>query len=155
MHIELPELNVPTTLKLDREQGFSDEEYVEFYEANPDLRLERTGQGQIVIVPPVGGESDYRSADVTTQIAQWAKGSGKGKAFGSTVQFWLRDGSASSPDAAWVSNERLASLTKEQRRQFLHVIPEFIVEVMSPSDRLSAAKRKMKTWIATVLNWLG
>jgi Uma2 family endonuclease len=72
------------------------------------------------------------------------------------VQFLLPDGSGLSPDAAWVSNEAWAALTRKQRRQFPPVCPEFVVEVMSASDRLRAAKAKMERWIANgvQLGWL-
>jgi Uma2 family endonuclease len=156
MQIALPELNAPATLILDRENGLSDEKYLAFCEANPDLRLERTAQGEIVIVPPAGAESDYRCLDTGSQLKQWAKKDGRGKAFGSSTEFLLPNGAALSPDAAWVSNKRLAARTKDERRQFLRLAPEFVVEVMSPSDRLAAAQRKMKEWLANgvELAWL-
>jgi Uma2 family endonuclease len=156
MQIALPELTVPATLILDRERGLSDEDYLAFCGANPDLWLERTARGEIVIVPPAGGDSDYRCADTIRQLGNWARKSRRGKAFGSSTEFLLPNGAALSPDAAWVSNERLMALTKEQRRQFLRLVPEFVVEVMSPSDRLAAAQRKMDDWIANgvELAWL-
>jgi Uma2 family endonuclease len=69
---------------------------------------------------------------------------------------FLPTGAAYSPDAAWVSNERLAQLTKEQKRKFLRLCPEFVVEVMSPSDRLKTAQAKMDDWMANgvQLTWL-
>jgi Uma2 family endonuclease len=156
MQVALPELHAPVTLILDREQRLSDEEYLAFCEANPDLRLERTSRGEIIIVPPAGGESDYRCVEVAGQIREWSRNSRRGKAFGSSVEFILPDGAAFSPDAAWVSNERLASLSKAERKQFLRVVPEFIVKVMSPSDRLGTAREKMLEWIANGvdLGWL-
>src|SRR5271165_5350242 len=156
MQIALPELNAPATLILDIENGLSDEKYLRICRANPDLWLERTAQGEIVISPPVGGDSDYRCLDTGSQLLQWARKDGRGKAFGSSVQFWLPNGAALSPDAAWVSNERLGPLTKKQRGEFLRLAPEFVVEVMSPSDRLAAAQRKMKEWLANgvELAWL-
>jgi Uma2 family endonuclease len=68
----------------------------------------------------------------------------------------LPDGSARSPDAAWVSNKSLRRLTWQQRKQFPRLCPEFVVEVMSPSDRLKPAKAKMEFWIANgaQLGWL-
>jgi Uma2 family endonuclease len=156
MQIALPELKAPATLILDHEKGLSDEKYLRICKANPDLRLERTAQGEIVIVPPAGGESDYRCADTIGQLRNWARKDGRGKALGSSVQFWLPNGAALSPDAAWVSNARLATLTKKQRGEFLRLTPEFVVEVMSPSDRLAAAQRKMKEWLdnGVELAWL-
>ena len=134
----------------------SDDEYYAFCMANPDVRFERTSQGEIIIVPPAGGESDYQSADLVIQLGAWAKRDRRGKTFGSSAEFILPTTAALSPDAAWVSNARLSTLSKEQRRKFLAVCPEFIVEVMSPSDRLKPAMEKMQEWMraGVELAWL-
>jgi Uma2 family endonuclease len=156
MQLALPDLDAPARLTLDRRNRLSDDDYFAFCMANPDLQIERTAQGEIVIVPPAGYESDYRNTDATSQLKVWSKRDGRGRASGCSVQFFLPDGSAMSPDAAWLSNERFAGLTNKQRRQFPPVVPEFIVEVMSPSDRLRAAQRKMRNWIdnGVELAWL-
>jgi Uma2 family endonuclease len=126
----------------------SDKAYLEFCEADPDLRTERTAEGEIVIVPPAGYESDYRNTDVVAQLVVWAKKEGRGKASGPTAQFFLPDGSALSADAAWVSFESLNRTSPEERRRFPHLCPEFVIEILSPSDRLNQAKAKMEQWIA-------
>ena len=156
MQIALPELNAPATLILDREDRLTDDEYFAFCVANPDLNVERTAEGDIVIVPPAGGESDVRNVSVILALGNWARMDGRGKAFGSSVQFLLPDGSGLSPDAAWVSKDRLSRLSKQEKRQFPHMVPEFVVEVMSPSDRLKAAQKKMRLWTANgvELGWL-
>ena len=156
MHIALPELHEPVTLILDSEHGISDQDYFAFCEANPDLRLERTSRGEIVIVPPAGGESDFECLEIAAEVRAWAMKMRRGAVFGTSAAFLLPDGSALSPDVAWVSKERLAQLSRAQRRQFLRVIPEFIVEVMSPSDRLADARQKMQNWMANgvELGWL-
>jgi len=156
-HVALPALVAPAKLILDPDRPLSDKAYADFCAANPDLRLERNAQGEIIIVPPPGGESSYRSLTVAAQLERWSRRNGRGRAFDSSVQFILPSGAFRSPDAAWVSNERLARLTKQQRRQFPKLVPEFVVEVMSPSDRLSAAQRKMQEeWIGNGvdLGWL-
>lgn len=156
MQIALPDLNTPATLILDREHRLTDEAYFAFCAANPELNTERTREGEIVIVPPAGGESDFRTLKAGATLHEWAKKDGRGKPFGSSVQFLLPDGSGMSPDAAWVSNERLASLSKDERRQFLRLVPEFVIEMLSPSDRLVAAQKKMGLWAANgvELAWL-
>jgi Uma2 family endonuclease len=156
MQIALPDLNTPATLILDREHRLTDEEYFAFCVANPDLNVERTREGEIVIVPPHGGESDFRTLEAGGILREWAKRDGRGKPFGSSAQFLLPDGSGLSPDAAWISNERLATLSKGERRQFLRLIPEFVIEVMSPSDCIAAAQKKMRLWAANgvELGWL-
>jgi Uma2 family endonuclease len=142
-----------------RRQGrekFSDEEYWSFCEANRDLHIERTAEGEIVVAPPAGGESDYRNTKAVSQLDVWAEADGRGTAFGPSVQFFLPDGSGLSPDASWVSNESLIRLTKQQRKKFLRLTPEFVVEVLSPTDSLKEAKKKMGLWMANgvELGWL-
>lgn len=153
--VELPE-HETVKLVFDSEYKLSEEDYLKFCRANPSLRCERTAEGEIVIVPPVGGEGAYRSGKAFGQLDRWAEQDGRGRAFDSSVEFLLPDGSALSPDASWVSNESLARLTREQRREFLRLSPEFLIEVMSPSDRLKAAKAKMERWIrnGVELGWL-
>lgn len=103
-----------------------------------------------------GGESDYRCLEIGSQIKAWTKRARTGNAFGSGTEFLLPDGAALSPDSAWVSNERLSELSGLERKQFLRLVPEFVVEVLSPGNRLSAAKKKMQCWIANgmELGWL-
>ncbi len=156
MQVVLPEQALPAKLILNPELRMSDDEYFDFCMANPDVRFERTAQGEIIIVPPAGGESDYQNADVIMQLGVWARRDRRGKAFGATTEFLLPTGAALSPDAAWVSNGQLSGLSKQQRRKFLPVSPEFVVEVMSPSDRLKPAIEKMHEWMrgGVELTWL-
>jgi Uma2 family endonuclease len=153
--VELPE-HETVRLVFDSERKLTEEQYLAFCRANPGLRVERTAEGEIVIMPPAGGEGSYRSGKAYGQLDRWAETDGRGASFDSSVEFILPDGSALSPDASWVSNESLARLSRKQRREFLRLCPEFIVEVMSPSDRLKAAKEKMESWIVNgvQLGWL-
>ena len=108
-------------------------------------------------MPPPGGESSFRESNVARQLGNWAERDGRGQAFGPGLQFILPSGAYRSPDAEWVSKEKLTNLTKEQRRQFLRLVPEFVIEVMSPSDRLRDAQQKMdQEWMANgvELGWL-
>jgi len=61
-----------------------------------------------------------------------------------------------SPDAAWVSDERWKTVKEEQKEKFLPVVPDFIVEVRSESDKLKDLKEKMDEWIenGVRLGWL-
>lgn len=137
-------------------EGLSLDQYLDFCGANPGLRCERTAEGEVVIVPPAGGEGAFRSGEAFGQVRAWALSDGRGRAFDSSVEFLLPDGSALSPDASWVLNESLHRLSLRERREFLRLTPEFIIKVMSPSDRLKAAKAKMECWIANgvELAWL-
>ena len=154
--ISLPDERLPAKLSLNPEPPMDDDEFYEFCVANPTARVERTTEGVIVIVPPAGWESDYRNTKVVTRLDSWASRDGRGKAFGPTSEFILPTGAALSPDAAWVSNGRVAQVPKDRRRRFPSVCPEFVIEVISPSDRLPAARKKMEEWIraGVELAWL-
>ena len=156
MQLLLPESALPAKLTLGSRKPMSENEYYAFCSANPNIRFERSALGEIIIVPPAGIESDYRNAGVVAQLGQWAERDGRGKVFGPSAEFILPSGAAYSPDAAWVSNKKLGKLTKEQKRKFPPLVPEFVVEVMSPSDRLKAAQEKMEDWISNgvELAWL-
>lgn len=156
MQLLLPESTLPVMVTLDPAALMSDDEFWQFCVANPDLRFERSATGEIIIVPPAGGESDYRSIEVAGELRNWAKRNRQGTGFGSTAAFILPSGAVYSPDAAWVSNGRLQKLTVAERRKFLKVVPEFVAEVLSPTDRLKAAQAKMREWMANgvELGWL-
>lgn len=156
MQMVFPEAVIPVKLTLDPDTPMTDDQYFDFCMANPNLRLERTSEGEIVIVPPAGWESSFRSGEAFRQLANWATRDGRGKASVASAEFILPTRAALSPDAAWVSNDRLTRLSKEQRRKFPPVCPEFVVEVMSPSDRLKPAQKKMEEWVraGVDLAWL-
>jgi Uma2 family endonuclease len=156
MQVAIPKDATSVKLSYDAGDEPSDQAYLAFCRANPDLRVERNAKGEILIVPPAGSESSYRSASVAAQLFNWAERDGHGKPFDSSAQFMLPDGSALSPDAAWVSNESLHRFSKQERKGFLHLCPEFVIEVLSPTDRRKKAKAKMEQWIANGahLAWL-
>ena len=156
MQISLPDRTASATLILDHKHPLTDEAYFALCAANPDLNVERTPGGEIIIVPPAGGESDFRGLQAGIALGEWALRDGRGKPFGSSAQFLLPDGSGLSPDAAWVSKKRLAVVSKRELRQFPHLVPEFVIEVMSPSDRLAPAQKKMRLWAVNGvdLGWL-
>ncbi len=153
----LPETFSSAKVTLDSPQDLmNDELYFAFCEANPNLRIERTAGGEILILARGGGNSSFRSLEVSGELRSWARKDRRGHAFESSAEFILPSGAALSPDAAWVSNESLSKLTRNERRQFLKLCPEFVIEVMSPSDRLSTAKNKMEEWRrnGVELGWL-
>ncbi len=140
----------PGPLRLDEEAFYA------FCQANPDWRIERTAQGEIVIMAPAGGESGSRSAAITAALWQWTKADGRGVAFDSSTGFLLPNGAVRSPDAAWVERGRLRRLTPEEKQRFLPLCPDFVIELRSPSDRPEDLRAKMEEYIANGarLGWL-
>lgn len=156
IRIALPELDYPAKLILDPGQRLGEDEYCSVCESNPELRLERTAQGTIIVWPRRARQASRRDSSVQGQLWEWAAGHARGRAFDSGVQFILPTGAALSPDAAWVSNQQLAKVQRQQRQEFYRVAPEFVVEVLSPCDRLPDAIAKMEEWVSggVPLAWL-
>ena len=138
------------------ERLLTDEEFFEFCQRNPDLRIERRAGGEIVIVPPSGFETGYRNNDVSRQLGNWAEADGRGVAVDSNTAYLLADGAVLAPDASWVLKSRLAKLNKDQLKRFLPLCPDFVVELISPTDRIPRVKAKMQEWIenGAQLGWL-
>ncbi len=100
MNVVLPDSALRAKLILNPELRMSDDEYYDLCVANPDTWFERNAEGEIIIVAPVGLESDNRNLNLGMQLARWALSDGRGKAFGPTGEFILPSGAAYSPDAA-------------------------------------------------------
>ena len=147
---------VVLSLKLRPVVRLSDDEFFEFCRLNRDLRIERNAGGGIRIMPPTGGETSDRNAEITMQLRLWAKRDGTGVTFDSSGGFVLPNEAMLSPDASWVSRDRFAALTAEQRTKFPPLCPDFVIELRSPTDSLPALRSKMQEYIdnGARLGWL-
>src|SRR5450755_634681 len=156
MQVVLPDVETRATFEIRAERPMDEGEYFEFCSRNPELRIERNALGEIIIMPPAGAETGFRNSDLTAQLTIWSRRDGRGRAFDSNAEYVLPNGAALSPDASWVQSSRLEQFTKEQKRRFLPLCPDFVVELTSPTDRLSQVKTKMREWIenGAALGWL-
>lgn len=134
----------------------SDEEFFEFCLANDPLRIERTAEGDIIIMPPTGGKTGIRNAELIAQLVVWNKSQRGGRVFDSSTEFTLPNGAQCSPDLAWVRNERWEALTDEQQEKFPPLCPDFVVELRSRTDSLKMLQTKMQEYIenGAQLGWL-
>ena len=133
----------------------SRDQFFQFCQLNRDLRIERNAEGSIAVMAPAGGETGARNGLLGTALHRWAEQDGEGVAFGSSTGFELPNGAVRAPDAAWVLRNRLARLSPEDKERFLPLCPDFVIELLSPSDS-RAARRKMEEYRANGarLGWL-
>jgi Uma2 family endonuclease len=124
----------------------NDEQFYQLCIANSDLNLEMNAAGELIIVPPVGGESGNQEAELITDLEIWNRQAKLGKVFSSSTIFILPNGAKRSPDAAWIKLERWEALTIEQRKKFPPIIPDFIIELRSATDRLAPIQSKMQEY---------
>ena len=156
MQVVLNDIETRTPIVIQPERRMTPDQFYDFCAANPDLRIELTAEGEIVIIPLTGAETGYRNSELTAQLRNWSRRDGRGRAFDSNTEYLLPDGSALCPDASWIERSRLAGLTREQKRKFTPLVPDFIIELTSPSDRLPRVRKKMEAWISNgvKLAWL-
>jgi Uma2 family endonuclease len=146
----------PLVVQLRPVLELTEEQFLAFSQLNRDLRLERNARGDLIIMPPTGGETGDQNADIGMQLRQWAKRDGTGTTFDSSAGFRLPNHAIRSPDAAWVSHSRLTALTAEQRKAFIPLCPDFVIELRSPTDSLAVVRDKMDEYITNGarLAWL-
>lgn len=131
----------------DTARRVSPEDFQEYCRLNPELRLELTARGELVIMSPTGNDTGDRNAELTHQLRTWSKKDGRGRSFDSSTGFTLPDGAILSPDASWVSNSRQEALSAKERRGFAPLCPDFVAEIKSPSDSLRTLKAKLKEYL--------
>ncbi len=146
----------PIVLRLRPVLELSPDQLLELSGLNRDLRLELTAEGELVVMPPTGWETGSQNLGLAAQIWIWAKRDGSGAASDSSTGFILPNGAIRAPDAAWVATSRLETLNAEQRKKFLPLCPDFVVELRSTSDRLSVIQDKMREYMenGARLGWL-
>lgn len=135
------------TVNLESVIEMTDEQFFKLCQANRDLRFERTAKGELIIMPPTGGETGNRNGKITQQLFNWTDADGSGIAFDSSTCFKLPNGADRSPDAAWIKLEKWNTLTDEQKEKFPPISPDFVIELLSPSDSLKVTQEKMREYI--------
>ncbi len=143
------------TLNLEPIAELTHERFQKLCQANPDLQLELTATGELIVMPPTGWESGQRNANLTTDLNLWNRQAKLGIAFDSSTGFKLPNGAIRSPDAAWVKQDRLDAINPDPS-DFLPLAPDFVIELRSASDRLKPLQAKMQEYIenGVRLGWL-
>lgn len=145
-----PSITIPTTFQVTHSQ------FQELARVNRDIQLERSKDGELIIMPPTGSETGNRNLDIEGQLWLWNRQHKLGKAFNSSTGFHLPNGADRSPDAAWVKLETWEALTVAERESFAPICPEFVVELRFASDQLKPLQEKMQEYIenGAQLGWL-
>ena len=143
-------LNLNSIIKLTSEQ------FYQLCEENPDLKLERNANGELIVMPPTGGETGKSNSTANAQIWTWNDQTELGEVFDSSTGFTLPNKADRSPDVSWVEKSRWSALTPEQREKFIPLCPDFVIELVSVSDSLKKSQEKMQEYMENGcrLGWL-
>lgn len=134
----------------------SDEDFIEFCQLNRELRIERTKEGDLIIMPPTFSKTGERNFKLAAQFSIWTRADGTGLGFDSSTGFTLPNGAIRSPDLSWMQLARWNALSEEEKNRFTSVCPDFVVELRSESDTLAVLQAKMEEYIdnGAQLGWL-
>jgi Uma2 family endonuclease len=149
-------LETTTTSTLELKIDLTDEQFWQLCQNNRDYQFERTASGELLIMPPTGGETGNSNIEIAYQVQGWSRQNNLGKAFDSSTGFKLPNGAKLSPDASWVKIERWNALEPEEREKFPPICPDFVLELRSRTDSLAELQGKMQEYIqnGAALGWL-
>jgi Uma2 family endonuclease len=144
------------TVQLPASAPLTDDQFYDLCRANPDLKIERSATGDLVFMSPTGGETGKRNAKLTARFVVWNEAANLGEVFDSSTCFKLPNGAERSPDVAWIRRERWDALTPNQKEKFSPIAPDFVLELMSPSDTRDATQAKLLEYMdnGVQLGWL-
>ena len=144
------------TLDFSSVATLDDAQFDQLCRNNPDIQFERTAQGELIIMPPVGAESGNRELDLMGQLWAWNRQKKLGKTFSSSTCFRLPNGALRSPDASWIELERWNQLSDLEQKRFAPICPDFVIELRSESDQLRTLQDKMNEYLdnGSQLGWL-
>ncbi|MDJ0899352.1 MAG: Uma2 family endonuclease [Xenococcus sp. MO_188.B8] len=143
-------------------QGFyiTPKQFEQLANYEQEARLELTASGELIIMSPTGGTAGRKNFRLIQQLANWIDRDKTGIGFDSSTVFILPNGARRSPDASWIKLERWNQLTQEQQDGFPPIVPDFVIELVSPSDltnqRYHDLQSKMQEYMdnGVKLGWL-
>jgi len=137
----------PIILNTSEVLTLTDDELLRLCATNRNLRIERDRDGNLIIMSPSGSNTSRQNSILNLQLGIWNRERGLGEVFDSNGGFVLPNGAMRAPDAAWIPTERWQQFSPEEQEKFLPLCPDFVIELLSPTDRLADAQAKMQEWM--------
>ncbi|WP_413199470.1 Uma2 family endonuclease [Nostoc piscinale] len=144
------------TFNLNAIVKLTDEQFYQLCRENPDVKFERNNKGELTVMPPTGGETGKYNVEIASDFVIWNRQTKLGVCFDSSTCFKLPNGANRSPDVAWIKQDRWDALTPKEKAKFPPIAPDFVLELMSPSDDLAETQAKMREYMdnQVKLGWL-
>lgn len=148
--------DIPVPISFHPLATLTDEEFFDFCQRNKELRIERDAEGDVTVMSPTGIDSSGSNTDLIIDFGIWSRKDGRGKLFESNAGFILPNGAIRAPDVAWVRFKKLDNFTRTEKKRFVPVVPDFVVELRSETDSISKLKEKMEEYIdnGVSVGWL-
>jgi Uma2 family endonuclease len=149
-----PPLSIPLGFRVTPEQ------FDQLAEIEQLARLELTQNQELIVMSPTGGEAGANNFNLYIDLGIWNRQTGLGKAFDSSTVFILPNGARRSPDVSWIRLDRWEQLTPQEKQGFPPITPDFVIELVSPSDlknqRYEDLQAKLQEYLenGVQLGWL-
>jgi Uma2 family endonuclease len=112
---------------------------------NPDLRLELTKDGELIVMAPAGGETSKKNSRLNLLVGIWNEQTELGEVFDSSggYDFTALGSGKPAPDVSWIEKSRLEGVNIVG---FITVVPDFLIELRSATDNLKPLQEKMQEY---------
>lgn len=117
------------------------EEFWEAYAGKPFELIE----GEVVEIVPGGYEHGDIMVTVAFHLRSYIENHPIGRIVGGETDFWLSEVDMRAADVAFISNERLKTITEPKK--YLPFAPDLAVEVVSPGDTASEIEQKVTLYL--------
>ncbi|UNU23986.1 Uma2 family endonuclease [Microcoleus vaginatus] len=147
---------IAVTINFNSIVKLTDDQFYQLCRENPDVKFERNAKGEIIVMSPTGGETGNYNSEINADFVIWNRQTQLGICFDSSTCFQLPSGANRSPDVSWIEKSRWDALTPEQKQKFPPIAPDFVLELMSPTDSLKDTQDKMQEYMnnQVKLGWL-
>ena len=136
------------------------EQFEQLAFAEQTARMELSQNGELIVMSPTGGTAGRKNFNLYLDLGNWNRQTKLGEAFDSSTIFVLSSGARRSPDVSWIKSDRWNQLTQKEKDSFPPLVPDFIIELVSPSDlknqRYEDLQAKMQEYLdnGVKLGWL-
>ncbi len=104
-------------------------------------------KGELFEMPPAGDDHGFVGEEISWRFGTHIRQHGLGRGRMAETGFWIErePDTVRAPDYAYISYERMAQ--RPEARGFAEVIPDMVVEVISPSDGPRYVNDKIRMWL--------
>ena len=136
--------------------GLTERQFENLCKNHRDVKFELNKKGDLLITPPTSPEAGWKNSDLTTDVNNWSRKDKTGIVFDSSTMFTLPNGAKRSPDVSWMTKKKYDGLSDDEKQTFSKIVPDFVIELRSPTDNLKPIQNKMAEYVenGVKLGWL-
>jgi Uma2 family endonuclease len=117
------------------DEHFDQKQFRRWLDARPasDINHYELINGRIVMTPPAGWPHGGVEAALVVPLGQYVQSRKLGVVLGSSAGYDLPSGDTVEPDVSFIATRRFAAGPKPVAGKFLRIVPNLVVEILSPT----------------------